>query len=176
MISFDTAGFESLAELLFTSCGSKEPVVSRTLGDAYRCIQADLHRLSGDTGNAPGAFHDLEASFDRVNAEYFTGTMPRPRLAWSRQITSCKFGHYDALRDDLMISATLDSAEVPGFVVDYVVYHELLHKKHGIQWRNGRRAVHTPQFRAEERRFRMYAEADKWIERLAKQYGDRARA
>lgn len=176
MIGFDTAGFEALAEVLFGSRGSKEPIVTRTTSDGYRNIQAELHRLSGDPGNTSGAFHDLEASFDRVNAEYFAGAMVRPRISWSRQITSCKFGHYDALHDELMISATLDSAEVPAFVVDSVVYHELLHKKHGIQWQNGRRAVHTPQFCAEERRFRMHAEAEEWIEKLARQYGDRVRA
>jgi predicted metal-dependent hydrolase len=69
-----------------------------------------------------------------------------------------------------MISATLDSVEVPAFVVDFVVYHELLHKKHGVRWQNGRRAVHTPAFRAEERCFHKYAEADEWIGRLAKRY------
>lgn len=171
MISFDAAGFKTLAGVLFSSRGSKEQLITRTLADAYRGIQADLHRLEGGmSGGAAGAFHELQASFDRVNAQYFGGLMSRPHLIWSRQITSCKFGHYDALRDHLMISATLDSAEVPAFVVDFVVYHELLHKKHGIQWQNGRRAVHTPAFRAEERRFDRYAQADEWIRRLAKRY------
>jgi len=175
MISFDAAGFTELAAVLFSSRGSKEQLITRTLADAYRGIQAELHRLEGGvSGSARGAFHDLQVSFDRVNVQYFGGLMPRPRLTWSRQITSCKFGHYDALRDALMISATLDSAEVPAFVVDFVVYHELLHKKHGIQWQNGRRAVHTPAFRAEERHFHKYAEADEWIGRLAKRYASGA--
>jgi len=47
---------------------------------------------------------------------------------------------------------------------------ELLHKKHGAQGHNSRRAVHTPAFRADERRFYGYAEADGWIGRLAKRY------
>ena len=170
MISFDAAGFAALADILFSSRGSKEPVVSRTFGDAYRDIQVTLDQFGGETASASGAFHDLQASFDRVNVEYFAGTMTCPRFTWSRQITSCKFGHYDAPRDDLMVSATLDSAEVPAFVVDFVVYHELLHKKHGIQWENGRRAVHTPAFREDERRFHKYAEADEWIGQLAKRY------
>ncbi len=175
MISFDAAGFTALAGVLFNSRGSKEQLVTRTLADAYRGIQSELHRLEGGvSGSAAGAFHHLQASFDRINAQYFGGLMPCPRLVWSRQFTSCKFGHYDALRDALMISATLDSAEVPPFVVDFVVYHELLHKKHGIQWANGRRAVHTRAFRAEERRFDKYAEADEWIGRLAKRYASRA--
>ena len=174
MISFDGAGFASLAQVVFSRRGSKEAVVSRTLSETYRGIQTKLDQLGGGIQVAGGAFHNLGASFDRVNAAYFAGEMLRPRLSWSRQITSCKFGHYDALRDALMISATLDSAEVPAFVVDFVVYHELLHKKHGIQWQNGRRTVHTPAFRAEERCFHKYAEADEWVGRLAKRYASGA--
>lgn len=170
MISFDGVGFASLAQVVFSRRGSKEAVVCRTLSDTYRGIQAKLDQLGGGIQVAGGAFHHLDACFDRVNAAYFGGEMLRPRLSWSRQITSGKFGHYDALRDALMVSATLDSAEVPAFVEDFVVYHELLHKKHGIRWQNGRRAVHTPAFRAEERRFHKYAEADEWIGRLAERY------
>lgn len=170
MIRFCGVGFASLAQVVFSRRGSKEPVGSRTLSDAFRGIQAKLDQLGGGFQVAGGAFHNLDACFDRVNAAYFGGEMLRPRLSWSRQITSCKFGHYDALRDALMVSATLDSADVSAFVVDFAVYHELLHKKHGIQWQNGRRAIHTSAFRAEERRFHRYAEADEWIGRLAKRY------
>lgn len=69
-----------------------------------------------------------------------------------------------------MISATRDSADVPASVVDLVVYYGLLHMKHGLQWQNGRRAVHTPAFRAEERYIHMYAEPDEWIGRLTGKY------
>jgi hypothetical protein len=174
MISFDGVGFASLAQMVFSRRSNKEAVVSRTLSETYRGIQTKLDQMGGGVQVAGGAFHDLGAGFDRVNAAYFAGEMLRPRLSWSRQITSCKFGRYDALRDALMISATLDSAEVPAFVVDFVVYHELLHKKHGIQWQSGRRTVHTPAFRAEERCFHKCAEADEWIGRLAKKYASGA--
>lgn len=81
--------------------------------------------------------------------------------------TGRKFGHYDAIRDAIMISSTLDRGDVPEFVVDFVVYHELLHKKLGGVWRNGRREAHTDEFRAEERRFAHFDEAEKVIRRLA---------
>jgi hypothetical protein len=70
-----------------------------------------------------------------------------------------------------MVSATLDSREVPSYVVDFVVYHELLHKKHGATWQNGRQAVHTSSFREDERRFAEYAGAEKTIMDLAKRFG-----
>jgi hypothetical protein len=129
-----------------TENGARQPVLERTAADAYRAIQAELDGREDD-GRTVGAFHDLEAAFQRVTTAYFAGAMAKPRLVWSRRITGCKFGHYDPLRDELMVSATLDSREVPSYVVDFVVYHELLHKKHGAKWQNGRQAVHTSAFR-----------------------------
>src|SRR5262249_55996835 len=99
-----------------------------------------------------GRAHDRNEIFARVNAAYFGGLMPRPTLAWNRTLTARKFGHYQPGRDTVMISVTLDAPDVPDYVVDFVMYHELLHKKHGSMNVNGRRLAHSPAFRAEERR------------------------
>ncbi len=103
-----------------------------------------------------GEVHDLAESFERVNRRYFHGKMERPRLHWNRALTVGKMGHYHYVHDTVMLSLTLDQPEVPSFVVDYVMYHELLHKKHGVRRINGRRYAHTPEFRMEERRFEQY--------------------
>ena len=92
----------------------------------------------------------------------------RPRLTWSRVLTGRKFGHYDSIHDTVMVSDSLDNQEVPEYVVDYVVYRELLHKKHGARWSNGRRYVHTPEFNREERLFRRYTEAEAVLSKLAR--------
>lgn len=175
-ISFDRDGFEALAVLLFSRGADREPVMSRAFGEAYRRIQAELSVLAGDSAGARGAFHDLPASFEQVNARYFGGAMARPRLLWSPQITHCRFGYYHTIRDELTVSGTLDSADVPEFVLDFVVYHELLHKQQGVQWQNGRQAYHTPEFRAAEQKFDRYAEADLWLSRLARRYAAAAGA
>ena len=57
---------------------------------------------------------------------------------------------------------------MPEFVVDFIVYNELLHKKHGVDWRNGQARAHTPAFRQEERRFAQHAEAEAVLKALAK--------
>lgn len=114
-----------------------------------------------------GHAHDLDESFARVNAVYFNGLMPKPRLVWNRTLTARKFGHYQPGRDTIMISVTLDAPGVPDFVVDFVMYHELLHKKHGSVTVNGRRLSHSPAFRADERRFAEYEEAESLIHELA---------
>jgi hypothetical protein len=43
----------------------------------------------------------------------------------------------------------------------------MLHKKHGVPVVNGRRIVHTAAFRAEERKFADYQEAESVLKELA---------
>ena len=49
------------------------------------------------------------------------------------------------------------------------MHHELLHKKHGAEWHGRRQHVHTPTFRAEERTFREYAQADAFLKKLGRE-------
>jgi hypothetical protein len=114
-----------------------------------------------------GYAHNLDESFDRVNAAYFRGSMAKPNLVWNRTLTGRKFGHYQPGTDTVMLSVSLDDPSVPASVVDYVMYHELLHKKHGITMVNGRRVLHSPSFRADERRFGDYDEAMRHLDELA---------
>jgi hypothetical protein len=113
-----------------------------------------------------GRFFDLEAVFDRVNEAYFGGELDRPRLSWNKRITEAKMGHYDFLRDTVTVSVTLDAPEVPDYVVDYVMYHELLHKTLGRQVVDRRQYVHTPAFREAERAFAHYEEAQDFLDEV----------
>lgn len=116
---------------------------------------------------ARGKFYNLDKLFDKVNREYFASALIKPRLTWSQINTYRKFGHYEPARDRVVMSLTLDDARIPEFVVEFVLYHELLHKYHGATWVNGRRIVHTPKFRQDERQFKLYEEADGWLKKLA---------
>jgi hypothetical protein len=119
------------------------------------------------TPSVRGRAHDLDESFARVNAVYFEGRMPKPALVWNRTLTARKFGHYQPVRDTVMVSVSLDDPKVPAYVVDFVMYHELLHKKHGVTTLNGRRLAHRPEFRADERRYAEYREAERLLNELA---------
>jgi hypothetical protein len=123
---------------------------------------------------AKGRAHDLDESFERVNKKYFDGRLAKPNLVWNRTLTMRKFGHYQPSRDTLMLSISLDDSRVPAFVIDFVMYHELLHKKHGAASVNGRRQAHSPIFRADERLFTQFDEATHHLYQLAlKQRGFR---
>ncbi len=118
--------------------------------------------------SAVGDFYDLEEIFARLNQNYFQNKLSKPVLSWSAGKTYRILGHHDSTHDTIIISKSLDDKKVPKFVVEYVVFHEMLHIFHPTEHRNGRRYNHTPQFRRNERKFQYYEEAEKWIERNVK--------
>ena len=115
-----------------------------------------------------GAAYDLEEIFDRLNQTYFKNSLPKPVLGWSARKTYRILGHHDAAHETIVVSRSLDDAKVPKYVVEFVVFHEMLHIFHPTEHRNGRRYNHTPQFRRNERKFAYYEQAECWIERSAK--------
>lgn len=140
------------------------------LSEEYSEVQLELDLMADtDAENARGKWHDLDELFHKVNREYFGGKMEKPRITWNRAFTTRKFGHYERSRDRIVLSISLDSDRVPAFVVEFVLYHELLHKQHSEKWINGRLAVHTPEFRRDEQKFKKYKEADRWLTVLASQ-------
>jgi hypothetical protein len=151
-----------------TTAKRREMLDAFVESDTYRQVTLAMAKGLPDTGNTGfGRVHDLNAAFDRVNARYFGGQMARPHLRWSPVQSRSTFGTYQAARDQLMVSRCLDSHDVPEFVVDFIVYHELLHKKHGSVHAGGRRCVHTRAFRAEEETFEHFAAAEDALKKLA---------
>lgn len=115
-----------------------------------------------------GNVYDLAAVFASVNQTYFNQEVTQPRLCWSKVYSHRKFGHYEPSRDRVVISLSLDSAKLPRYVIEFVMYHELLHKVHGGRTQNGRRWVHTPEFHRDERQFKYFSQAQQHLERLAR--------
>jgi hypothetical protein len=115
----------------------------------------------------PGRHHQLERVFQRVNQRYFKGKIERPRLVWNTTLTQRKMGHYNPLTDTLMISISLDTPEVPGYAIEFVMYHELLHKVLGTRHSGTRRMAHTPEFRKKEQQFREYQQAQTFLQSIA---------
>ena len=113
-----------------------------------------------------GQVHDLAAIFDRLNRRYFQGKH-QARITWgpSRKHAlqrSIKVGSY-SLEDRLIrVHPALDSETVPGYFVDWIVFHEMLHGKHAIREVGGRRCFHPPEFSREERLFPGYGRARSW--------------
>jgi predicted metal-dependent hydrolase len=115
--------------------------------------------------SSTGEIYDLEKIFHKLNLVYFKSSVSKPTLTWSARKTYRILGHHDAAHETIVISKSLDNKKVPKYVVEFVVFHEMLHIFHPTTHRNGRRYNHTAQFRRDERKFAYFEEAESWIER-----------
>lgn len=167
MISFRQELMRSVAETAFRKRPDRKAVHEAAGSEAYRRIAAAIELLGGVVAQTRGIHHDLADSFDRVNATYFGGSMSRPHLVWSRTFAARKFGHYDHAEDTVMINMVLDRKTVPAFAIDFIMYHELLHKRLGITWKSNRIAAHTTQFTEKEHEFKPYEQAKAVLRKLA---------
>jgi len=104
-------------------------------------------------GSAQGQNYDLEEVFESLNRRFFHGLMGRPLLTWSEVTARRLLGHYDPAHNTIMVSRVFDRKGTPRYAVEYLMYHEMLHLKHPVKQRNGRRCVHSAAFQAEEKLF-----------------------
>jgi hypothetical protein len=115
-----------------------------------------------------GSARDLGSVFDYVNSCYFEGSVRRPDLAWARESPSVRLGFYFEPLDILAANKVLDSEKVPRYVLEFVVYHELLHGVLEAKGSPTRRVHHTKEFRDREKEFSMYDEAEAWLTKLVR--------
>src|SRR3989344_702121 len=109
----------------------------------------------------------LEESFDRINDTYFNGMLDKPNLQWGNSSTS-KLGSYEYGSDTITISTIFRNERTE--LLDYVMYHEMLHKKFKFQSKNGRNLHHSREFRKMEAMFENRDLMEKEISRLARKH------
>ena len=144
---------------------------SAILRQYVRCHQHLLKpqrqsRVHARTLQSRGRHVDLEAIYQTLNRDYF-GNQVQARITWGRQPTrrprrSIRFGAYDSSKRLIRINPLLDQAFVPRYVVENVVFHEMLHQTNPPQRINGRWSIHTPAFRRAEHRFPHFEQAEAW--------------
>lgn len=127
-----------------------------------------------------GRFHDLQAMFDELNRRYFDGRIDA-RIGWGREAPgrrrrSIKMGTYFHDARVIRIHPALDRAEVPGYFVAFVIFHEMLHQAVPPKLIGGRRVAHSDEFRRHEAAYPDYARALAWeAEHLSLLLGDKPR-
>lgn len=114
---------------------------------------------------AAGRYFDLSEIFERINEEWFEGKIKQPRLGWSLTPSYTRLGFYDAERNLLVISRIFDSKKTKPQVLEFLMYHEMLHIIIPAERVNGRRRIHPPVFKEAERRFPEYQKIQQWIQR-----------
>jgi hypothetical protein len=116
--------------------------------------------------SALGRVYDLERIFDGLNARFFHGLLGRPRMSWSLRHARRRLGHYDPAHNTIVVSRAFDHPTVPAYVIEYIVYHEMLHLKHPVRSKGARRCVHSAAFQAEEQLFVGLREAKQFLRKL----------
>ena len=109
----------------------------------------------------------IEASFDRLNETYFNGMLDKPNLQWGNASTS-KLGSYEYGNDTITISTIFKNERQE--LLDYVMYHEMLHKKLKFQNKNERNLHHSNEFKKMEAKFEDKDLMEKEIAKLARKH------
>ena len=162
---------EALINIAYHKNKSSAAVIIKKFADSEElfAIQQEMEYMGIPQGaNAQGEHYNLEEVFERVNQTYFRNELAQPHLIWNQQLTYRKFGHYQYSTDTVMVSRSLDLPDTPAFALDFVMYHELLHKILGYKLVNGRRYAHTSTFREEERKFNKYKKVQDYLKKLSK--------
>ena len=160
--------FEALAEILLSKLFRRKP--SHEAVSCYKAYvsspatqqrinSARRSRGSKRMAHPRGECFDLEEIFDHLNHQYFEGALTRPRIGWSMECSKTILGHHDPAHGSITITKSLDSNHIPRLLVEYLVFHEMLHILFPIQGKGTRRVIHSHEFRKAERRFAHYSEA-----------------
>ncbi len=139
-----------------------------TLSEAVMRQTERIRRLRGRKRvvSAQGARWDLDEIFESLNSRFFHGLLGRPILTWSEHSARRLLGHYDAAHNTIMVSRVFDQADTPRYAVEYLMYHEMLHLKHPVTVRRGRRCVHPAAFQEDEERFPEISAARRYLKTL----------
>jgi SprT-like family len=169
---------EALAEVLLASLFRRRP--SREARECYMAwtfepavrarVDANRRARGFKLMHPPrGQHYNLEEIFHHLNRDYFQARLPLPRLGWSLERSSTMLGHHDSAHGAIIISRILDSPAAPLEVVEYLMYHEMLHMVYPVQRSGSRRIIHTKDFQAAERRFPNYSRVQQALKSLLQQ-------
>lgn len=105
---------------------------------------------------------ELSDSFERVNERFFSAGMDISNLRWGNK-SARLFGSYDYGTDTITINPLLRGRT---HLLDYVMFHEMLHKKYKFKASRSRTQHHTPEFKKEEERYPGKKELEKELRSL----------
>ena len=133
-----------------------------------------LARQRSFVASPEGQAWDLRAVFDVVNGRYFDGALEHPMLGWTRRPLTYRWGWYSSMVQPgglIVLNVLLDDPRAPAFVLEGTMHHEMLHMVQETSVSNGRRVVHTPEFRAHERQFERFSDLRPEYRRILRRFG-----
>ncbi len=169
---------EALAEILLGRVFRRRP--SREARECYLAyvfrpnIRRGMDEARRERGfkrllPARGRHYNLEEIFQDLNRRFFQDELKPPRLGWSVKQSRTLLGHYDAAHGTITVSRWLDSPLAPRYLVEYLVFHEMLHMRYATGRRGHRRVVHSPELREAEKHFPQYEKARRRLKMMCSQ-------
>jgi len=110
-----------------------------------------------------GTHKDLSDSYKRLVEMGLAPYDDDLVLTWTKQPNVKRIGYCSVLMKVIAISSIFDTTSIPDFVLDFVLYHELIHLGKGFDPFDQN---HDNDFRALEEMHPMRSEAEDWLKRL----------
>jgi hypothetical protein len=162
---------DDVVQALADYAGRGFPEAGTVLDDYIRGRQPLIRQERPDLSelNPRGRYFNLQAIFDQVNLKHFQGSV-RARIGWGRMPArrrrkSIRLGVYDHQTREIRIHPALDQPLVPGFFVEFIVFHEMLHQLFPSAYHVAKRVHHPRAFRDREKAFPFYGLALQWEKR-----------
>lgn len=159
----------SLAETLFKKISGQETSYSDEMREYVKSDEfvakhqpIYIRRTKKITHDAQGEFKSLTDSFDRLKGMGLVEDAPQMYLTWTKENLYRQVGYSSALMQVVVISSSFDDANVPDFVLDFVVYHQFLTMSMG----KAHFGDHDWDVETEERKFPQYADALRFLSRM----------
>jgi len=142
----------------------KTPLLRKFINEQSHYIVAAQRRSI--TLRTEGMHHDLAEIFDSLNREYFDHRVTAS-ITWGKQTRVYRarkrtLGSYFPKLRLIRINPILDKKSVPGYFVQFIVYHEMLHADIGVPDGDCRRRLHAGEFKKREKLFRHHEKAIAW--------------
>ncbi len=151
---------EALAGMTVKVPGARE-IIHRFIGEnCHKIRRPRRHRAL----RPMGILFDLRDIHARLNQQ-FLGGKSKAKVTWGapvrrRRVRRMRFGTYDYETGVITLNQRLNAPDIPSYMVEFVMYHEMLHEMLGAEVsKSGRRRVHTKKFRDLERAFPDYNKA-----------------
>lgn len=166
---------EALAEILLTqlyrrraSEEARECYMAYVFEPAVRRRVEEVRRRRSRVRMLPasGRHFDLAEIFARLNRRFFDNELQPCRIGWSTRPSRSVLGRYDPAHHVITISKSLDSETIPLEIVEYLVFHEMLHILIPLERRGSRRVVHSKAFHEAEKAFPDYRRVRERMKRI----------
>ncbi|AXR61373.1 DUF45 domain-containing protein [Leptospira mayottensis] len=105
----------------------------------------------------------LRLILENVNESYLKIDLSDLEIFWGKSKSTTRLGHYDPTHKMIVINPILSLESIPNFVLEYIVFHELLHVHFPVARKKGRNVIHGKEFKIFEKKFSDYKRANAWL-------------